>query len=397
MVYRKSDFDPDRVIKGFEKEKRKQTLRKGAVAGRRNRAARAPRRRDWSELAGDTESDAVGFERIMPIDEIDRRRAVEQASADLSREGIGPGVPGHGTEPNARVVEVSREHATVLLDGDRLHCTLRGGLTIAESGERSPLAVGDYVLVTRLGPQQGVVEQIAPRHNELARAATGSALRKHVIAANIDQLLIVAAWRQPHFWPELVDRALIIAARAAISPLLAINKIDLLLDIEERQQVVAAYSKIGITVFETSAASGAGIGALRDALTGKTTALVGLSGVGKSSLLTAIEPGFDLKASAINTERGGQGRHTTTSAVLLPFAGGFVVDTPGIRELGLAGVAARSLARYYPELAALAGQCQFADCLHREEPGCAVRRGVGRGAISPMRYQSYISLLTELE
>lgn len=381
--------DIEKVLKNFEKEKRKRALKQGG-AGRKAKSKKAPRQRDWEDLLEDEYADYDDFERIMPADETDRRRAVEDAVGNLAD---GRDSTAADLEPNGRVVEVGGGLIRVRMGDDTRLCTLRGTLTAADSGERSAVAVGDNVLVTQLDDGGGVIEAVAPRRSELARLGTDAALRKHVIAANVDQLLIVAAWRQPQFWPELVDRALIIAERAGLRPLLAVHKADLDIDVEERAATVQAYRAAGVEVFETSAVTGLGIPDMRAALAGQTTALVGLSGVGKSSLLTAVEPGFNLRAGEVNEDRGGHGRHTTTSSVLLPFAGGFVVDTPGVRELGMAGIEAREVAGFYPEFLRYAAGCQFGDCLHIEEPGCAVRDAVEMGAISPIRYESYQKLV----
>ncbi len=217
-----------------------------------------------------------------------------------------------------------------------------------------------------------------------------------MIVANVDQVLIVAAWREPAFWPELVDRYLIAAARYNLAPIICINKIDLADagaddagDAAELARTVAAYRRAGYPVLPTSARTGDGLAALREALAGRTTALAGLSGVGKSSLLSAAEPGLNLRIAEVSSRRH-EGRHTTTQVTLHPLAaGGFVADTPGIREFGLSGLRGCDLPRFYPEIAAEAEACAYADCSHTREPGCAVKAAVRAGRVAAVRYDSY--------
>ena len=174
---------------------------------------------------------------------------------------------------------------------------------------------------------------------------------RQVIVANVDQVLIVASWREPAFWPELVDRYLIAAARNGLVPIICVNKVDLAEDPAEPQTVLRAYCEAGYTVLLTSAQSRLGVDGLRRLLQGRTTALAGLSGVGKSSLLSAVEPGLHLRVGEVSDRRH-EGRHTTTQSSLHRLAeGGFVVDTPGIREFGLSGLRRRDLADCYPEIA----------------------------------------------
>ena len=245
-----------------------------------------------------------------------------------------------------------------------------------------------------------MVEAVLPRRSALARPDVFYSHLQQVIVANVDQVLIVAAWREPAFWPELVDRYLIAAARYNLAPIICINKIDLAdeaadrdaddaSDAAELAQTVAAYRRAGYPVLPTSARTGDGLAELREALAGRTTALAGLSGVGKSSLLSAAEPGLSLRIAEVSSRRH-EGRHTTTQVTLHPLAaGGFVADTPGIREFGLSGLRGSDLTRFYPEIAAEAEGCAYADCSHTREPGCAVKAAVRAGRIAAVRYDSY--------
>ncbi len=378
----------ENYARGMEREVRRRKLQKTQKAARRNRDGRAPRQRDWVHLAQgswDAAGDDVSFERIMPRDETDRRKTIEEAmladGGDDAPVRIAEGEQG-------RVVEVSTGLCRVAVGERVVLCEWRGALTAQETGYTNIVVVGDEVVVTANGHERGVIEQILPRRNEIARPDPFYAHLKQLLAANVDQLLIVAAWRKPDLWPELIDRYLIAAERSGVAPMLCVNKIDLAEDAAALEAAAAPYRALGLPLILTSAVTGAGLEALSEALNGKVTALAGLSGVGKSTLLNAIRPDFALRTGGLIS--WGQGRHTTSQAIMLPFGeDGYVIDTPGIREFGLVGLTRRDLAQFYPEMAALAGACRFGDCSHRHEPGCAVRAGVESGAVSATRYETY--------
>jgi ribosome biogenesis GTPase len=186
-----------------------------------------------------------------------------------------------------------------------------------------------------------------------------------------------------------VDCYLIAAERNRLAPIICLNKMDLSRDRVEPCEALSPYARLGYRVLFTSASTGEGLSELSELLRGRTTALAGLSGVGKSSLLSAVEPGLAVRVREVSARRH-EGRHTTTQVQLHRLrAGGSVVDTPGIRELGLSGLRQRHLAEFYPEISAAAGACRFPDCSHVNESGCAVRRAVGAGKIATVRYESY--------
>ncbi len=284
----------------------------------------------------------------------------------------------------------------------QVRCTLRGTLWHEDSDETRPVAVGDRVRLA-IERDEGVIEELLPRTNCLARPDAGKAGREdrkgksarlQVIAANIDRLVVVASLADPPFRPGLADRFLVAAASQDLTPVLVLNKCDLA---EPAALALAApYAGFGLRVITTSCTTGVGITELAQLMGDGVSLLVGHSGVGKTSLLNAVSPGLALTTGSVSSYHG-RGRHTTTKTTLLPLAGGgFVVDSPGIREFGVTGVNEAELARLYPGFGDLPDHCRFTDCRHRSEPGCAVRAAVASGAIATDRHEAYLRLLEGL-
>jgi ribosome biogenesis GTPase len=287
------------------------------------------------------------------------------------------------------VVEVAAGLCRVAFPDRTLTCSVRGTLAHHDTGFTNVVAVGDRVRVSRGGGEEGIVEAVMPRRSVLARPDPFYSHLQQVVVANLEQVLIVASWQEPPLWAELIDRYLIAAQRSRISALICVNKVDLAEDAAPVRAQLQPYADLGHRLLFTSAVTGKGVGRLREALRGRTTALVGLSGVGKSSLLAALQPGLVLRTAEVSGHSG-QGRHTTSQITMLPLAiGGFVVDTPGIREFGLGGLTRAELMRFYREFVPFADRCRFSNCSHAHEPGCAVKAAVTRGCLSPMRYHSY--------
>jgi len=351
----------------------------------------------------DDELAAPQVERVMPRGEQERRkRTLTMALANLQEqvEAAPTGAPAGGPLPEqagptvGMVVEVSSSLCRVALDGRILLCGLRGSLSAHDTGFTNVVAVGDRVTVSEDGSGRGRVDAVLPRTSVLARPDVYHSHLQQVIVANADQLFIVAAWAQPPVWLELIDRYLIAAERYRLLPFICINKVDLAADVAICREALQPYVALGYRVLFASALTGAGVDAVGDLLRGKMTVLAGLSGVGKSSLLAAIQPGLQLRTASVSGHSH-EGRHTTTQVNLLPLEmGGYVVDTPGIREFGVSGVSRAELIRYYPEMAEVASGCRFGDCSHLREPGCAVIEAVRLGRVSAVRYHNYQEIAT---
>jgi len=278
-----------------------------------------------------------------------------------------------------------------------VECKLRGRLK-RERLNTDIAVIGDDVAITLVGPGEGAIEAVLPRRSRLARRASGSrgAGIEDVIVANLNQVLLIFACAQPAFTPRMLDRYLVICEHSELDPIIVATKADLV-SAEEARAMLAPYERVGYRVIYASTHSGQGIDEVRASLAGRISVVTGKSGVGKSSLLNAIAPELNLATSAVSAQLGGKGRHTTTVAELLPLAlegGGYVADTPGIREIGLWNLPPEDLAWCYRELRPFLGECYYAGCTHIHEPACAVRAALTAGLIDPVRYDSYVRLRT---
>lgn len=267
---------------------------------------------------------------------------------------------------------------------------------LRQSGDA--IAVGDYVRVSETSGGPSLIVDVLPRQNQLSRRSAvpmpGAHASEQVIAANVDQVVPVFAAANPEPHWNLLDRYLVTAASRDLPALVCITKLDLVqVDEGSLAQAVATYRKIGYPVVLVSAHTGAGLDELKQALHGKISVLLGKSGVGKTSLLNALQPGLGLRVNEVS-QFNGKGRHTTTHMEMFPLDwGGAIVDTPGVREFGLWDIEADELAYFFPEMRPFLGRCKFgASCQHDDEPGCAVRKAVMGGQIDPRRYQSYLRL-----
>lgn len=369
---------------------------------RHNTAANQEKHRhDWQPLKPN-EIGVVADRRVMPRDEQSRRDRVEWLSAQAIAadydDARWQAMAEERGFPLGIVVEVSRGLCRVSLNGTVFVCDWRGTLIAEDTGFTNVLAVGDRVLVTTPTAGHGFVTEVLPRRSGLARADTFHTHLKQVLAANVDQVLVVAAWREPHLWLQLVDEYLIGAARNNLSVIICLNKVDLAEEREEVAELLQPYAELGHRLLFTSAVTGEGLAELTAVIRHKTTVLAGLSGVGKSTLLNAVDPGLHLRTGEVTHMKSKEGRHTTTQATMLPLPqlGGFVVDTPGIKDMGLIGLEAEDLLTYYPEIAPFVLLCRFKNCRHETEPGCMVVAAVEDGRIAPWRLDNYQNLYQRL-
>ncbi|MFO0964822.1 MAG: ribosome small subunit-dependent GTPase A [Gemmataceae bacterium] len=358
--------------------------KKTRVDMRKNRS-KPPRDKAWtSGFRQDSDGaveDAVRGERVRAKGNLSRKRTIiEETPGDVTAdEGRLPG-------------RVLRVHGLVSVvaadDGRQYRCAVRRLLKTMATDERNVVATGDRVWIRPAPGDEGFIERVEPRHGLLTRASKG---REHVLVANVDQVVIVIALAQPALKPHLIDRYLCSAEQGHIKPIICLNKVDLV-DPVEFQPFVGYYSQLGIPIFLTSATTGAGIEPLRCLLKDRETVFSGQSGVGKSSLLNAIQPGLGLAVSTVS-EVNDKGRHTTTTTHLLRLDfGGWVVDTPGIRQFALWDIAPEDVEGHFAEFRAFVPLCGFPDCTHTHEQRCAVKDAVARGLISERRYLSYLGL-----
>jgi ribosome biogenesis GTPase len=308
-------------------------------------------------------------------------------------------VPGFGPRTTApgQVLWTVSDYIQVLADGMEYRCKVTGK---TKRGDAGLPVVGDLVEFEPIGLGEGVITSVLPRTSRFSRRAAGSRgiWREQVLAANIDQVLVVFAVAEPEPHLRALDRFLVVAEYNEIDALVIANKVDLT-GREAAHEAFGIYERAGYPVWYTSAREHDGLDGLREAIAGKISLVAGPSGVGKSSLLNALLPGLDLKTGEISQALN-KGRHTTVVGTLMELPGpenGFVADTPGLREIGPWDLPPEDLDHCYREFRPFLGGCRYVDCLHRMEDGCAVGAAVERGEIDAARYDSYLRLIPELE
>ena len=270
-------------------------------------------------------------------------------------------------------------------DGQIYVCAMRRLLKQLSTDQRHIVAAGDRVLFRLANEREGIIERIEPRHGVLSRTSKG---RQHVIVANVDQLLIVTSAAEPNLKPNLIDRFLVTEEKTRIRPVVVINKVDLV-DRADFQPLAGVWGQLGYKVLFVSARTGFGVDRLRQLVAGKESVVAGQSGVGKSSILNVIEPGLQLRVREVSEENQ-KGRHTTTTARLIRLSnGGYIVDTPGIRQFQLWDVIPEEVAGFYRDLRPFVNLCRFPDCTHTHEADCGVKNAVADGRLDARRYESY--------
>ena len=375
----------------------RRALKKARKTGKEHRPGRD---RQWRERTGGEAEGAVSFKRM--VSRHDRRQREVDLARELLRkqfEVTGEAPPGtiEGTVmeivPSICIVQPDAEAAPAGVRPEPVRCVLRGLLKSLETKEANILAVGDRVLISRLPDGTAVVERVRPRRTVLSRKYME---REHVVAANVDQLIIVVSVAAPPIRPGLIDRYLIAAEKGELAPVILVNKIDLAED-DSHREVLAVYPELGYRVVYCSAETGAGLDDVRDVLRAKTSILAGQSGVGKSSILNALQPGLEIRVGEVS-EVTRKGIHTTTTVKLLSLDfGGYVVDTPGIREFALWDISPAELPYYFPEFREHLGTCRLRGCTHTHEPGCEVKLALEEGRINRERYESYCRLFEGTE
>ena len=370
---------------------------------RKNRS-KPPRPRQWTrdfQDHGFTEEATTNQERVRAKGDLSRRRTIIQEDSDGARAAGQepaemPSVDAATSLPG-RVLRVHGLFSIVQTDdGRQYRCVVRRLLRTLATHERNIVTTGDRVWI-RVSGEGGEkdslstdswIERVEPRHGLLTRASRG---REHVLVANVDQVVFVMSLVEPELKPHLIDRYLASAEQGGIRPILCLNKADLV-EPARYQSLVGLYNQLGVPTLLTSAANGTGIDRLRDRLSDRETVFSGQSGVGKSSLLNVIQPDLGLRVREVS-EVTQKGRHTTTTAELIRLDfGGWVVDTPGVRQFQLWDLMPEEIEGFFPEFRPFVHLCGYPDCTHTHEDRCAIKRAVARRQISISRYTSYLGM-----
>ena len=355
---------------------------------RKNREARGRDKKVSHDLENPV--DAPMRQQVSGKGDISRRRTV--AGAEIVEDEGGTHVLLDVDRVTSRLGRVLRVQGLLSIvrdeSGALFQCATRRLLKTLATDQRHVVAAGDIVWFRPESAGEGFIERVEPRRGIVSRTSRG---RQHVLVANIDQLVIVTSAAEPRLKPNLIDRLLVTAEKGGIRPIICINKIDLA-EPADLMPLVGVYAQLGYEVLLVSARTGIGVDRLRDWLAGAQSVVTGQSGVGKSSLLNAVEPGLDLRVQTVSGETQ-KGRHTTSTAELVPLSfGGYVVDTPGIRQFQLWDVIPEEVAGFFRELRPYVSRCRFPDCSHTHEDDCAVKDAVADGWIDTRRYESYVQI-----
>jgi ribosome biogenesis GTPase / thiamine phosphate phosphatase len=374
-----------------KKDRRKKKIRAEFRKNQQTRTRQGDLTRGF--VGGDADSDAAPLsERVSGKGQLTRHRTV---IGDEAPAGEGEAVLAVQLDVDTskclagRVMSVHGRDSFVLTeDGREYRCAVRRLLKSLAIDQRNVVVAGDRVLFRPAQGEDGVIERVEPRRGTISRTSRG---RQHVIVSNVDQLLIVSSAAEPVLKPNLIDRFLVTAEASRIRAIICINKIDLI-EPADLAPLAGVYGQMGYPVLLLSATAGLGVERLRELIRGRQTVLAGQSGVGKSSLLNAIEPRLGLRVREVSEENQ-KGRHTTTAARLIPLdMGGYVVDTPGIRQFQLWDVSPEEVAGFFRDLRPYVSHCRYPDCTHIHEDGCAVKGAVADGRLDVRRYESYCGI-----
>lgn len=294
------------------------------------------------------------------------------------------------------VIKSTGSNYIVRVEGKLYNCKLKGKLRLDGRKTTNPTAVGDMVDIELENETDGNITKIHPRKNYIIRKSLNLSKQAHILASNIDQAVLIATIVAPRTSLGFIDRFLITAEAYSIAAKLIFNKIDLLDEelLEMQQQTIDLYEKIGYPCFSVSSYEKKQVEELREIFKNKLTLIAGHSGVGKSTFINALEPNLAIRTGQISSAHL-KGMHTTTFAEIHPLSfGGDIIDTPGIKELGLVEMKKEEIGHYFPEMRHRMGECKFNNCLHVNEPKCAVRDAYQSGEISPERYESYLKILS---
>ena len=373
-----------------KKRKDKKKIRAEFRKNREVRVRKADLTRGFHD--GDQFDDARKSERVSGKGSLSRKRTI--VGVDGGDEETGLVITPEIDEENClrgTVLSVGGLRSAVETQSGQIYqCAVRRLLKTVSTDQRHVLAAGDLVMFRPADNNEGIIERIEPRHGVLCRTSRG---RQHVMVSNVDLMLIVSSAVEPNLKPNLIDRLLITAEKAQIKPIICINKVDLL-DPADLQPIAGVYGQMGYQVLLLSAEAKTGVARLRSFVANRKSVVVGQSGVGKSSLLNALESGLSLKVRAVSAESE-KGRHTTTAAQLIPLSfGGYVVDTPGIRQFQLWDVIPEEVAGFFRDLRPFVSLCRFPDCTHQHESDCAVKNAVADGYLDARRYESFCQIYT---
>lgn len=288
-------------------------------------------------------------------------------------------------------------YSVIAADGGMIKCRLAGKMRLTDHQLTNPVAVGDIVHYTPNSDGTGTITDVEDRTNKITRLATHGRRGEHILVSNVDYGIVVQSFKQPAYKTGFIDRFIVTCEAYEVEPVVLMNKMDLCPDEAEVSQLRELYEGLGYTFMTSGLGDDGSIERLRELMKNHTSVFIGPSGVGKTSLLNRIEPGIGKPIGDISSFSN-KGKHTTTFAELMPLSfGGYLVDTPGIREFGLVNIEPAELSLYYPEMREFREQCRYYNCTHTHEPGCAVIDARDQGLIAPSRYASYLQIVSTMD